>query len=193
MTPSLIVLLALMHGTRMYVMPPLDIKVARPTPSPSIPAVLPSRDDLVDKPKLTTPTPAQRAACPKPGTVCLLPWGRAADNQHKVGRIVTTLERDGRSADKPAWEVEMIANLRAKATAEPLIVAAFDREDEESIERHEAIQIWDVKTPPTRTLAMQLALSAENGFSESRGYLVQIVQLGKAGPRVLAEGALHLQ
>jgi hypothetical protein len=191
MTPSLIVILALMNGSRMYVLPAINVKATPPARSQTASAALPSRDDLVDKPEVMTPTPAQRAACPKPGTVCLLPWGRAAGNEHKAGRIVATLERE--DANKPEWDVELIANLKAPTTREPIIVAAFDKEDRESIEKHEAIQIWDVTAPPARTLAMRFALSAENGFNEDRDYLVQIVQVGKAGPRVLAEGDVTLQ
>jgi hypothetical protein len=191
MTPGLIVFLALMHGSRMYILPPIDIKATPPARSQATSAALPSRDDLADKPKVTKPTAAQRAACPKRGTVCLLPWARTAANQHRAGGISARLERD--DATKPEWEVELIANLKAPATREPIIIAAFDKEDRESIQRREAIQIWDMNAPAARTLAMHFALSAENGFSEARDYLVQIVQLDKAGPRVLAEGAVNLQ
>lgn len=192
MTPSLIVLLALMQGSRMYVMPPISITATPPTRSQSRSAALPSRDDLADKPEVMNPTAAQRAACPKPGTVCLLPWGRAAANRHVAARIEATPERDGTSA-QPEWEVELIANLKAPTTSEPIIVAAFDSQDRESIEHHDAIQIWDVTAPAGRTLAMRFALLGENGFTEARDYLVQIVQLGKAGPRVLAQGDVSLQ
>jgi hypothetical protein len=192
MTPSLILFLALMNGSRMYVMPAIDIKATPPARSQATSAALPSRDDLVDKPEVMKPTPAQRAACPKPGTVCLLPWARAASREQKAGRIMATLERD-HGAEKPEWDVELIANFKAPATSEPIIIAAFDKEDRESIEHHEAIQIWDVTAPAARILAMHFALSAENGFNEARDYLVQIVQIGKAGPRVLAQGDVTLQ
>jgi hypothetical protein len=210
---TILLLAGLLQAEKMIVLPPISIRASLPIreapalddPNRPSPLALPPRPDKPLPPRVLIPTAEHRGACPRPGAICVAPWGGATYlDQHKgsKGERLMVLERGiqlaanmtGTPAGKnQPWQVEMVAHLKAPATGEPIIVAAFDHCDREGIARREALRIWDVATPPTRTLAMRFALEPEDGFRTSHGYLVQVVQLGKRGPRVLAEGDVHLE
>jgi len=95
-------------------------------------------------------------------------------------------------ADQP-WQVEMVARFKARSDHGPIVVAVFDRDDQESIEHKEAKALWTVSMNPGRDLGMRFLLLPEEGFEPSHTYLVRVVQAQGARDQILAEGTVHLE
>ena len=160
---------------------------------------------MEETPQVFLVSQSQKRDCPQLGSVCVSPGGSATIVGVEVSEErpdVTVLARGTQVAakgglgtavaDQP-WQVEMVARFRARSDRGPIIVAVFDRDDRESIERKEAKALWNVSMNPGRDLGMHFLLTPEEGFEPSHTYLLRVVQVQGVRDRVLAEGTVHLE
>lgn len=180
--------------------------------SVSLPAVadqddsssLRSVEDTNYQPDVFSVSQARNKDCASVGKACLFGRGDTLagfDVDPSVG-IVTTLAhgtklaslRDMRPGDAPAtWEAELIARLRSRTTAEPIIVAILDYADPEGMARKEATAVWQVTSSPIKDLGMRFVFSSEDGFLSNHTYLLRVVQGVGAKEQILAEGNFLLE
>jgi hypothetical protein len=147
----------------------------------------------------------QKRDCPQLGSVCVVPGGSATILGVEISEDrppVTVLARGTQVAAKAGlaaavadqpWQVEMVARFKERSDSGPIIVAVFDRDDQESIAHKEAKVLWNVSMNPGRDLGMRFLLSPEDGFEPSHTYLLRVVQVQGVRDRVLAEGIVHLE
>lgn len=168
--------------------------------------ILPSVEDLSVRPETFLVSDLRKKDCPRVGSVCLFGNGGGTIDGidvHPTVGIVTTLARGAQVAGMSApggmtsadtWHVEMVARLRARATAqEPVIVAVMDHGDPDGMARKEATAVWHIDGASAKDLGMRLVLSAEDGFLPRHTYLVRMVQGVGPRERVLAEGNFLLE
>jgi hypothetical protein len=179
---------------------------ARPAVAAERERELPSVEDLSVQPEIFLIPDGHKQDCPRTGTVCLFGNGGGTiagiDVNPTVG-IVTTLARGTQVAGMNAtagvpeadvWHVEMLARLRARATAqEPVIVAVMDYADPDGMARKEATAVWQIDGASAKDIGMRFVLSAEDGFLPRHTYLVRMVQGVGKREKVLAEGNFLLE
>ncbi len=147
----------------------------------------------------------QRRECSRPGSVCLAPGGSSTSEGVEVreeARPITVLARGAQVAavgalQRPSpnqpWQVEMVADFKARSVDGPIVVAVMDGESPESMENHQALVVWDVDMKPGKNLGMRFLLSPEQGFQPSHDYLLRVVQGHGKSEKILAEGELRLE
>jgi hypothetical protein len=158
-----------------------------------------------DTPEVFLVTREHRRDCPKLGSVCMSPGGSAtlvgvevSDSRPAVtvlarGAQVAAKGGVGIGAAEQPWQAEMVARFKSKSEQGPIIVALFDRDDQESILANEAKAIWTVNMEPGRDLGMRFLLSPADGFEPSHTYLVRVVQEIGQTVHDLADGEVHLE
>lgn len=147
----------------------------------------------------------QRRQCSSPGLVCLSPGGSATSEGielREAAAPITVLARGSQLAavgavHKPdpnqPWQVEMVANFKARSASGPMIVAILDGENPEALENRQALVVWDVNMQPGSSLGMRFLLTAEQGFRPSHSYVLRVVQARDKAEKILAEGEFHLE
>jgi hypothetical protein len=176
---------------------PAPVSVEQPAPSPA------SVEDSA-QPQLLKPAAALARACAKPGSVCAFAGGNDTyGDEHEVSPEVSiiVLKRSVRIASMVAaappanqpWQVEIVGRFKATTAATPIKVVLLDKHDPDAVDEKRAIATWDVRTPPTKLVAMQLDLRPEDGFVAGHRYLCLLVQTGRAGKSILAHGYINLE
>jgi hypothetical protein len=175
------------------------------SPAALEPWEVPGIDVVNDKPEVFLVSREQKRECPQLGVLCMSSGGSATMLGIEVSEFrppVTVLARGtqlagkgqlgGSGSDRP-WQAEMVAPFKVKSDAGPIIVAVFDRDDQESILANEAKVIWTVNMEPGRDLGMRFLMSPDDGFEPSHTYTLRVVQ--QIGDKVLAlaEGDVHLE
>jgi hypothetical protein len=166
---------------------------------------VPSVEVMDETPRVFLVSRAQKRECPQLGSVCVSSGGSStvggvevSQNRPDVTVLARGIQLAGKAsagvagADQP-WQVEMVARFTGRSDRGPIIVAVFDREDQEGIEHREAKALWNVNMNPGRDLGMRFLLTPEEGFEPSHTYLVRVVQVQGVRDRVLAEGTVHLE
>jgi hypothetical protein len=175
--------------------------------SPAVfePWEVPGVEVVDDKPEVFLVTHEQKRECPQLGSVCMSPGGSATLVGVEVSDFrpaVTVLARGAQvagkggegsgSAEQP-WQAEMVARFKVKSEQGPIIVALFDRDDQESILANEAMALWTVNMEPGRDLGMRFLLLPADGFEPSHTYMIRVVQEIGQTVHALAEGDVHLE
>jgi hypothetical protein len=166
---------------------------------------VPSFEVVDETPQVFLVPRALKRECPRLGSVCITRGGSATIVGVETSEDrpdVTVLARGAQVAAKgglataateQAWQVQMVARFRARSESGPVIVAVFDREDQEGIAHNEAKVLWHVSMGSGRDLGLRFLLSPEDGFEPSHTYMVRVVQAQGLRQRVLAEGDVHLE
>ena len=166
---------------------------------------VPSVEVVDEAPRVFLVSRAQKRECPQLGSVCVASGGSATAGGVEVSENrpdVTVLARGiqvaakgglGAAGAEQPWQVEMVARFKARSDRGPIIVAVFDRGDQEGIEHREAKALWTVSMNPARDLGMRFLLSPEEGFEASHTYLLRVIQVQGVRDRILAEGTVHLE
>lgn len=166
---------------------------------------VPSIEVVEDRPEVFVVSGEQKRACPGVATVCAAPGGsdtvlgiELADDRGPVtvlarGTQLAAREGVGQAAEEQAWHAELVAKFKGRSQDAPILVAVFDREDQESIIENTPMIVWTVTMPPGRELGLRLLLSPDDGFVPSRTYLVKVVQVAGEKVRSLAVGEVHLE
>ena len=174
-------------------------------PSAVEPWEVPGVEVVNDRPEVFLVSREKKRECPGLGSVCMSAGGSATFVGAEVseyGSAVTVLARGtqvaarggvGIAGSEQPWQVEMVARFRVRSEQGPIIVAVFDRDDQESILANEAKVFWTVDMQPRRDLGMRFLLSPEDGFEPSHAYMVRVVQESGEKVRALAEGDVHLE
>lgn len=166
---------------------------------------IPGVEVVDDKPEVFLVSRGQKLECPRLGSVCMSPGGSAtligvevSDSRPALTVLARGSQVAGKggvgsgSAEQP-WQAEMVARFRSRSEHGPIIVALFDRDDQESILANEAKAIWTVNMEPGRDLGMRFLLSPADGFEPSHTYLVRVVQENGQAVHALADGVVHLE
>ena len=166
---------------------------------------VPSFEVVDETPQVFLVPRALKRECPRLGSVCITRGGSATVVGVETSEDrpdVTVLARGtqvaakgglGTASAQQPWQVQMVARFRASSERGPIIVAVFDREDQEGIARNEAKVLWHVNMGSGRDLGMRFLLSPVVGYDPSHTYLVRVVQAQGLRDRVLAEGDVHLE
>jgi hypothetical protein len=166
---------------------------------------VPGFEVVDDTPQVFVVSRTQKRECPKPGAVCVSPGGsgtvlgiEVADERGPVtvlarGTQLAAREGLGQAATEQAWQAELVARFSGRSQNAPVMVAFFDRDDQESIIENTPMIVWSVSMEPGRDLGLRLLLSPEDGFVPSRTYMVRVVQVVDGRVRGLAEGDVHLE
>jgi hypothetical protein len=166
---------------------------------------VPSIEVVDDTPQVFAVSREQKRECPELGTVCMGPGGsdtvlgvEVADGRGPVtvlarGTQLAAREGVGQAAEEQAWHVALVARFSGRSQKAPVMVAFFDKDDQESIIENTPMIVWTVTMEPGRDLGMQLLLSPQDGFVPSRTYWVRVVQVVEDRVRSLAEGDVHLE
>jgi hypothetical protein len=166
---------------------------------------VPSIEVVDDTPQVFLVSRAQKRECPEVGTVCASPGGshtvlgiELADGRGPVtvlarGTQLAAREGLGQAETELAWQAELVARFQSRSQAGPVLVAFFDRDDQESIIENTPMIVWTVTMEPGRDLGIRLRLSPQDGFVPSRTYVVRVVQIVDGDVRSLAEGDVHLE
>lgn len=102
--------------------------------------------------------------------------------------------REGvQASEGQAWHAELVARFSGRSQKAPVLIAFFDKDDQESIIENTPMIVWTVSMEPGRDLGLRLLLSPQDGFVPSRTYLVRVVQVADGRVRSLAEGDVHLE
>lgn len=166
---------------------------------------VPSIDVVDDTPQVFVVSREQKKACPERGAVCVAPAGsdtvlglEFADGRGPVtvlarGTQLATSAGLAQAKSEQAWQAELVARFEGRSQKAPVIVAFFDRDDQESIIENTPMIVWTVTMDPGRDLGMRLLLTPQDGFVASRTYTVRVVQVVDGSVRSLAEGDVHLE
>ena len=166
---------------------------------------VPSIDVVDDTPQVFVVSRTQKRECPELGMVCVAPGGsgtvlgvEVADGRGPVtvlarGTQVAARQGLGQAAAEQPWQAELVARFSGRSQNAPVLVAIFDRDDQESIIENTPMILWSVNMEPGRELGLRLSLSPEDGFVPSRTYMVRVVQVVDGRVRSLAEGDVHLE
>ena len=166
---------------------------------------VPSFELVDDTPQVFLVSREQKRECPERGTVCMGPGGsdtvlgiELADGRGPVtvlarGTQVATSEGLARAKAEQAWQAELVARFERRSQKAPVMVAFFDRDDQESIIENTPMIVWTVTMEPGRDLGMRLLLTPQDGFVASRSYTVRVVQVVDGRVLSLAEGDVHLE
>lgn len=165
---------------------------------------LPSVEDTNYQPEVFSVSKTRSKDCARVGKACFFGRGDtlAGFNVDPTVGIVTTLAHgtklaslyDMRPTGEPAfWQAELVARLKSRTTAEPIIVAILDYADPEGMARKEATAVWQVTSSPVQDLGMRFVFSSDNGFQSNHTYLLRVVQGVGAKERILAEGNFLLE
>lgn len=166
---------------------------------------VPSIEVVDDTPQVFALSREQKRACPEKGMVC---FGTAGSDTVRGIELVdsrgpvTVLARGTQQAvrgglvqakSEQSWQAEVVARFRTPSQAGPILVAVFDREDQESLIENTPMMVWTVTMEPGRDLGMRMLFSPQDGFVPSRTYTVEVVQTVNDQVRGLAEGDVHLE
>lgn len=176
---------------------PLPAFVEQPAPATAVAAG-------AALPQLRKPAAALARACATPGTVCAFAGGNDTyGDEHVISHeesiivfkrsvLLASMVPTAPPADQ-SWQVEIVARFKATTASTPIKVVLLDKHDSNAVDERNALATWDIRTPPTKLLAMRLDLRPEAGFAPGHRYLIYLVQTDRMGKSILAHGYINLE